>query len=138
MTKYPVIMAAALIGNLLVESGAANLPTRADNGLGCHGIAQWCDGRWTNEGNFAKTVPGGRYKLEVQLEFVQHELGTFKRTACRTIRDDARAGNLDQATLDVARLYEGAVNGDGSLQDPDDRVHDAHSVYTAYLRGAFG
>jgi hypothetical protein len=138
-------MAAAIIGNLIVESGSTSLPTHADNGIGYHGIAQWGTAdetgrRWQAEGAFAKTVPGSRYELNVQLEFIQYEMNnnpTYEY-ACKKIRAVAKTGDVRRTALSVTRYYEQAVKPNGHLQAAGRRVVAARGVFRAYQAGEYG
>lgn len=96
------IQAAAIVGNLQVESGF-NTSAEGDKGYSggsSRGIAQWREGRLSNLKNFA----GSQWtSLDKQLDFVLHELNTSEKGAFDKLKE---AKTVEQATEAFTRGYE--------------------------------
>jgi hypothetical protein len=79
-------VAAAILGNLIVESGGGTIdPKSHQNGGGPgRGIAQWSvDGRWQDLLEFAAAQKRSEWDLSLQLDFMWHEMtevNDFKST----------------------------------------------------------
>ncbi len=113
--------AAASTGNLQLESANWGYINKWGGGGGnYYGLAQWSrNDRYPKLVNFS----GGNANpsLAQQLAFVWHELTTVSsyKPTLDILRSNA---SLRDKTLSWARVYEGAVNADGSLQMPEQRV----------------
>jgi hypothetical protein len=96
---YTQMQSAGIIGNLRQESGM-NPKSKQLNGGPGRGLAQWTvDGRWVNLLKFAKNKNADPLTLEIQLQFITHEMkndapwnetpGMLKKST--TIEDAVRA-----------------------------------------------
>jgi RHS repeat-associated protein len=108
---FSTTIAAAIIGNLVVESGSTSLPTHANNHDGNHGIAQWGttvkEGkRWQKLIAYAKRLNQSRWNITTQLEFILHNLETGYADALAAMKADGT--DLSAATIDFQDIYEGA------------------------------
>lgn len=120
---------AAVVGNLIYESGGHLNPAQAQFGGGPgRGIAQWTLGssRWSSLLDLAGKEHASPSRLDVQLEFVWQELNTTFRYALKALKE---APGLAAATTAFEKYYEAA--GDPHLPD---RIADARSVFTHFTR----
>lgn len=115
------IQAAAIVGNLVHESGSIHLDTRAinpnDAGAGKHsmGIAQWNRARLEGLQNFAKNNRGtDMYDFQTQLEYTWHELTTTHKPALERLQ---KATNLVEATHIFNRHFEGSQDSLGGMDE---------------------
>lgn len=115
------VMASAIVGNLVKESGLnPTIIGRADN-KGSVGIAQWHSGRLDNLKRFA----GNNWKkLDNQLDFVLHELRTTEKRAFDKLKN---AKTVEEATTSFMNEYE-RPSSDPKINRINDRVTEALSV----------
>lgn len=146
------IQAAAIVGNLMQESGV-NPKSNQAGGPGM-GIAQWSSpGRWDNLIKFAGSKDP--YDLATQLSFMSAELhgtppagdysGTLNNLKKQTSIEDATgyfmgtsaASKMDPATTSFISAH-GKVGGYENPGTPalDNRINDAKSVLQLYGGGA--
>ena len=112
MKKDPTLknyQAAAIVGNLMYESGdpTLNTTTSVGDNKTSFGMAQWHDtspgkGRWTNLKNFAKSLGKDSSDFETQLEFVWKEL----QENPKWLRHLKSSRNVDEATLSFMKNFE--------------------------------
>lgn len=115
------IMASAIVGNLVKESGLnTGIIGRADN-KGSVGIAQWHSERLDNLKKFA----GKNWKaLDNQLDFVLHELNTTEQTAYDKLK---QAKTVEEATTAFMNHYE-RPSSDPKINKINDRINEALEV----------
>lgn len=115
------IMASAIIGNLVKESGLnTGIVGRADN-KGSVGIAQWHSERLDNLKKFA----GKNWKgLDNQLDFVLHELNTTEPTAYNKLK---QAKTVEEATTAFMNHYE-RPSSNPKINRINDRINEALEV----------
>jgi RHS repeat-associated protein len=127
-------VAAAVIGNLMQESGTSISPT-AEYG-GCHGIAQWCAGRWQKVENSAPKQ--GPYGLRYQLSYLVTDLKGAYGSVLHAMN---KAETVKTATRIFANNLGAGVGGggyegcgtDAVLQcNTKQRVTYAQSVFKAF------
>ena len=118
--------AAAIVGNLIVESPGVN-PRRHQKGGPAQGIAQWEAKRWAGLQRFANGRKASPFSLRVQLDYIWFELhhGFYYRHAFLPL---LATKNLADATNAVMRLYEQA----GDVGSLGRRFDAARRVLLAY------
>lgn len=122
---YSKKVAAAIIGNLMQESGPG-LDPRANNGIGNRGIAQWESNRGSELKAFAATRGASPYSLGAQLGFVNHEL----QGAYAYVRQAAhRAGSVVGATVGLEQEWERCGEPGPTECNQAARVRFANHVY---------
>jgi len=96
LTKH---VAAGIVGNLFVES-SLNPGIEGDKHLRTHseGLAQWREGRLENLKSFAKAAGKDYRSINVQLDFLMHELNTSENKTLQKLR------NAKNPT-DAARIF---------------------------------
>jgi RHS repeat-associated protein len=107
---------AAIVGNLLFESGGTLLPGKWQSSANCNhhvepcgrGIAQWTDpgSRWTALRRYARRYGSSAFNYEIQVDFVEHELITGDDGVASALPLLRAAGNLSRATFVVDKYYE--------------------------------
>jgi lysophospholipase L1-like esterase len=112
--------AAAIAGNLEIESAHWTVVDGWGGGGGnYYGIAQWDrSNRYAGLVRFAGSTQNAA-KLNFQLDYIWHELHNGYESTLQNIQGSS---SLEDKTIFWVRHYEGAVNGDGSLQMPNERV----------------
>jgi RHS repeat-associated protein len=126
---YSKKVTAAIIGNLRGESGTGLSPT-ADNGAGCHGIAQWCGDRWSGSSgleHFAAKRGASPYNFQIQLKFINHEL----QGGYSSYRREANGSpNVTEATKILEQGWERC--GTPAACHETTRVNFANAVYARF------
>lgn len=120
---YSKVAAAALVGNMMQESGCS--PTADEghvSGQG-QGIVQWSlTDRWTTCCQFSgvKGVPragdAGAPSLSQQLAFCLHELSGSYSSVGQYLRGITSTADLDAATVYVMKNYEGPAEDTGNAR----------------------
>lgn len=119
-------IAAGFVGNFMVESGAG-INTRAiGDGGAAHGMAQWNDRRHALF-DFARRQGKDWQDIDVQIEFVLHELATSEAGAWARIR---RATTAAEAAELISRHYERP-----GIPHMDRRIGYAQGVIDQYEGG---
>jgi hypothetical protein len=93
--------AAAVVGNLQQESGL-NPRASGDQGTS-HGIAQWRLNRWDNLRSFAAQQGRDPWSLDVQLDFLWHELQSVSDLGLAELRAST---SLEAATVVFQDRFE--------------------------------
>lgn len=119
------VQAAAIVGNLMWESGLNENEHTGDGGK-AFGIAQWHPDRKANLVKFANGKPIN--DLDLQLAFVEHELRTSYGKAYNIIKS---ASDIDTASRAFSHIYEGA-----GIPHDDKREKLARDILSAYQSGA--
>ena len=85
---------AGIVGNLMRESAgdSENLNPRAHNPSPFDGIAQWDAGRWGELKKYAAKKSRNPFSLELQLEFIWHELKTNPANGLANLKAASSAG----------------------------------------------
>lgn len=118
--------AAGFVGNFMVESGAGLNPRANGDGGNAFGIAQWNDRRHALF-DFARRQGKDWQDIDVQIEFVLHELATTEAAAWARIQ---RAGSAAEAAELISRHYERP-----SVPHLDRRIRHAQGVIDQYESG---
>ena len=117
--------AAGIMGNLEVES---DFNTEAYNGNeGAHGLVQWEGGRWPALQQFASQMGGNPLDINVQLNFIWHELTTSYSGVLQQIKSMSDPQSIAQV---IQSQYEGST--------PDSlpqREANAANIYKTYMSG---
>lgn len=127
------IQAAAIVGNLMQESGVDPTAVQYPSGPG-RGIAQWSvGGRWNADYHdnmtwYASAYGLSRWSLSAQLAFTWYELRTFSYYGLGSLRS---ANNLTSAVTAFERHFEGC--GDCRTST---RIAYARQVYNRYASSA--
>ena len=125
------IQAAAIVGNLMQESGVS--PTSVQPGGPGRGIAQWSVGaRWNvstkdNVAWYASTNGGSETSLATQLAFIWYELETFSHYGLAALR---AASTISAATIAFQTDFEACGECNESA-----RVTNAQQVLNAFGSG---
>ena len=126
------VQSAAVVGNLLLESGGTLDPAIKQGGGGPgRGIAQWTVGeRWKTLTDLAgrQKPPADPITLDWQLFFVWHELNTTESKALKGLRAET---TVPAATTTFMNLFE-RPNKNPSVNHIDRRIRDAQRVLRAY------
>ncbi|SRR5258706_7231872 len=93
---------AAIVGNLQQESGVDPQVPPGDGGT-AYGIAQWHDPRWSNLIAYATQTGRSPWSLDVQLEFLWHELQTVSAFGLKSI---LASTTIDGATIAFQDNFE--------------------------------
>lgn len=132
---FSAIHSAAIVGNFKLESGVN--PKSTNKKSGAHGIAQWLGGRLDRLKEFANQQGKDRDSLELQLDFVIHELGGLEKRAKEKLLETT---NVTDAAVSWENHYERAGGAGmakriryakailakyGSNADPDANVSDS-------------
>lgn len=103
--------AAGFIGNLSAETGGTFDPKIVQNGGAgpAAGIVQWENytnksDRWLNLDNFAKSKGKNWDELDVQLDFIIHELEGSEKNAYEDLK--SYSNTFEEATIAIERSYE--------------------------------
>lgn len=117
------IMAAAFVGNIGQES---NFDPAVENGIGAFGLVQWLDGRRARLEAFASSKGQPASDVDVQLDFIFHELHGTESAAYQSIRLAEATGSLEATVKAVAVHYERMGAHEIALEN---RIAYARSVY---------
>jgi hypothetical protein len=113
---------AGILGNWRIES---NFSTTSYNGKeGAHGLANWEGDRWPALQQFASSLGGSPYDLNVQLEFAWHELTTRYSSVLQQLRG---ATSATEAANIFNRQYEGS----------GDYTNNREQYASAYMSNGF-
>lgn len=96
--------AAAIVGNLLTESGLRT-DILGDNNRSI-GIAQWNGSRRKNLENFSKKRGTSMLDLNTQLEFLWHELKNDKKSSQDALDKLLKSKSIEEATTVFMRRFE--------------------------------
>jgi hypothetical protein len=119
------VQAAAIVGNLLVESGEHIDPSAKNPTSGAFGIAQWLGGRYDNLVAYAKSQNKPVTDFTTQLNFLWSELsGPYKASVLDPLM---KTSDIAAAATLVEEHYE--VAGGAALSK---RISDAQAVYNKY------
>jgi len=126
------VQAAAIVGNLLTESGGALDPAVKQGGGGPgRGIAQWTvNERWQDLLDFAgkQNPPANPITLGLQLDFLWHELQTTENGALVALKKET---TLPAATKTFMEKFE-RPNSDPNINHIDRRINDAERILREY------
>ena len=107
LTKHA---AAGIVGNLFVES-SLDPGIEGDKHLKTHseGLAQWREGRLTNLKAFAKSAGKDYKSINVQLDFLMHELNTSENRTLQKLRkakDPVDAAKIFAYNFERMKTYD--------------------------------
>lgn len=130
--------AAAVMGNMYVESGGFNLNALGDNGTSL-GLCQWHAGRKTALENKAASMGLSPDSLDAQLAYLMDELNGKETTFISLISDrygsvngfKSSTGNVSTLTKDFMETFERP-----GISHLDKRVSAANDIYNAYAGSA--
>lgn len=125
-------VAAAMIGNFMIESGYTLSPTVKQHGGGPgRGIAQWSvNERWANLCQWAESKGVSPYLFDTQVRFSVHELKTHYAHALSAAE---AADTIYGATLAIEKYYEGPAD----IYASDNlRAHYAQGIFTRFMHYA--
>lgn len=94
---------AAILGNLMQESGLRTKTGGSFDGNGSEGLAQWTFGRKTALIDFANQNGLDPYSIEAQLGWLQHELTTTHSHAMDAMKS---ANGIEAKTIAFGRKFE--------------------------------
>jgi hypothetical protein len=121
--------AAAIVGNLIQESGVSPTIKQFGGGPG-RGIAQWsAGGRWDHDAGdnvawYAARHGQSEWALNTQLEFIWYELETFSGYGLSALKSSTTIGH---ATV----VFQDRFEGCGAC-DESNRIKYAEQVLAAY------
>jgi Phage tail lysozyme len=126
--RYPLKSAGAIVGNLSGESGndlnSTVFRVHADHGSG--GIAEWRLERLTNMIDFAHAHNADPNDLEIQCEFLMHELDTDPRyVGLNAQLLNPRNRTIDNLTANFCEIYERPAKSAARLPN---RIAQANKV----------
>lgn len=106
---------AGMLGNLEIESGFNTAIVEGENGQAYsgrgHGLAQWTDAkRLAGLKNLAKSTGRNWQDLDVQIEYLDHELSTSYSSVFKTL---SNTNSIEEATRKFCREFERPQNCNG-------------------------
>ncbi len=122
----PIEGVAAILGNIQQECNfdASNISSPDYYG-GYHGLCQWGNYHGDSNGRFAQLEKLAQKEgtdwtnVDTQLKFMWKELNS---SGYKAVKDNLMStNNLEQSVKYFAENYEKCINGDGSIQQLDDR-----------------
>ncbi|WP_158676500.1 phage tail tip lysozyme, partial [Tessaracoccus sp. OH4464_COT-324] len=119
---------AGVVGNLIQESGNPINPRAVQYGGPGRGIAQWSVGeRWATLQNYAAQQGRDPWALDLQLDFLWHELNTTESYAFRHLK---AASTVRDATIAFSSKFERC-----GVCHNEKRVAYAQSIYDSFAGG---
>jgi hypothetical protein len=136
--------AAAFVGNFYVESGGLNTSIEENTPAfnKGYGLAQWTGSRRRDLESFAHNKNKPSSDLDVQLDFVMHELESNRINVKKALKSETLTGeaSLRRRTAIVCKSYEGP--GEKSADHPEYKTFEEHvdtrypytlTAYNSYL-----
>lgn len=128
---YSPIQAAALVGNLVHESGVNPVVKPGDGGLS-HGIAQWNGPRLAGLQQFASNNSGDWQSLDTQIDYLDHELNNSEKQAGQALRGASDIDAATQAAIGYERPAGWTPNTPTAGLGYDQRLANARQLLDAH------
>lgn len=126
-------MSAAIVGNLMQESGVS--PTAKNPTSGAYGIGQWLGTRFSDLQAYASQNGGNINDFNIQIGFLWFEVTKGTEAGDGALDAMRKESNLDNMVFDWENHYERAGETMGS-QPMTNRINNAHQVLSRYGNGA--